>query len=449
MDMKIFLCTVITVAIVFISISDIKAALPDTIYRVGATETPGFTWGVFVKDSLAYIADRSSLTIVDVSDPSNPIVISSVSPGVIQPAVVTVVDTFAHTINIGPQFAIASVADPLAPYQIGWTNIPVFNFAEPKGLFVSDTLAYLPDAEEGLVIVNVADPSFPSVISVYNTPGVAVDLFMRDSLVYIADYDSLQIINVINPLSPIRVGALPLSNRCFDVAVIGDYAFVTVESNIGTDGLLEVVDVSDPTNPSTVESAFLDGDPRSIYVSGNYAYVAAADHFLPTVEGGLRVVDVSIPSSVILIASYETPGDPRDVFVVGDLVYVADYDSLQIFRHISVGIEENDNENLQVQNVELLQNQPNPFNKLTAISYQIPQTPFNKGGSRGIHVSLNVYDISGRIVETLVNEYQDPGIYQVKWDRNVQGSGIYFYRLSTRIEQDGDFTQTRKMILLR
>jgi hypothetical protein len=89
----------------------------------------------------------------------------------------------------------------------------------------------------------------------------------------------------------------------------------------------------------------------------------------------------------------------------------------------------------------LANNYPNPFNPVTTITYGI---------DRRASVTLRIYDVSGRLVRTLVNEMQEPGNrYTVTWDgrngfgRNVS-SGIYFCRLTT-----GTRTSTRKMVLLR
>ena len=90
----------------------------------------------------------------------------------------------------------------------------------------------------------------------------------------------------------------------------------------------------------------------------------------------------------------------------------------------------------------LEQNYPNPFNPSTRISYEI------EAGVRG-KVTLNVYDVTGARVRTLVDESAKPGLHTVAWDgRNARGeavgSGIYFYRLSTPAR-----TFTRKMVLLK
>ncbi|MBK7105999.1 MAG: T9SS type A sorting domain-containing protein [Ignavibacteriae bacterium] len=83
----------------------------------------------------------------------------------------------------------------------------------------------------------------------------------------------------------------------------------------------------------------------------------------------------------------------------------------------------------------LFQNYPNPFNPSTSIKYTI--------GSYQL-VTLKVYDILGRGIATLVNEYKLAGSYETEFDASKLVSGIYFYKLNT-----GSFTEIRKMILLR
>lgn len=90
----------------------------------------------------------------------------------------------------------------------------------------------------------------------------------------------------------------------------------------------------------------------------------------------------------------------------------------------------------------LYQNYPNPFNPATKIRYSIPQTVLNSNNVQS--VILKVYDVLGREIKTLVNEKQTPGNYSVNFNAGNLSSGIYFYSLSA-----GNFTETKKMILLR
>jgi len=97
-----------------------------------------------------------------------------------------------------------------------------------------------------------------------------------------------------------------------------------------------------------------------------------------------------------------------------------------------------------VAHVRLYQNHPNPFNPSTRISFTIPG-----GSSAHQYVRLAVYDVTGRLVKTLVNEVLPGGRYEVSWDgRNEHGeqvaSGIYFANLTSK-----GVRITRKMVLLR
>ena len=69
----------------------------------------------------------------------------------------------------------------------------------------------------------------------------------------------------------------------------------------------------------------------------------------------------------------------------------------------------------------LNQNYPNPFNPVTKISYQLPEA-----GS----VSLQIYNVLGKLVTTLVNERQNSGTFEVQFDGKELSSGVYFYRLN-------------------
>ena len=83
----------------------------------------------------------------------------------------------------------------------------------------------------------------------------------------------------------------------------------------------------------------------------------------------------------------------------------------------------------------LEQNYPNPFNPSTSIKYQLPENGF---------VTIKVYDMLGNEIATLVNEVQEAGNHSVEFDAATVSSGIYFY-----IMQAGNFTQTKKMTLLK
>lgn len=93
---------------------------------------------------------------------------------------------------------------------------------------------------------------------------------------------------------------------------------------------------------------------------------------------------------------------------------------------------------------ELYQNRPNPFNPTTQIDFYIDGS---SGGAE--HVSLEVFNILGQTVKTLMDQTLQPGPYTVTWDGtdkdgNLAASGVYLYRLKV-----GDADKTKKMVLLK
>ncbi|MFH1195182.1 MAG: T9SS type A sorting domain-containing protein [bacterium] len=119
-----------------------------------------------------------------------------------------------------------------------------------------------------------------------------------------------------------------------------------------------------------------------------------------------------------------------DVTIASDhLPVVADFDLSPIS---SIGMSDSIH---QPKEFILFQNYPNPFNASTVISFQ--SSVFSK-------IKITIYDVLGREIAELVNEYKDPGLYEVEFDGSKLQSGIYFCKLQT-----GFYTLAIKMIALK
>jgi hypothetical protein len=114
---------------------------------------------------------------------------------------------------------------------------------------------------------------------------------------------------------------------------------------------------------------------------------------------------------------------------------------------LTVGINASDavlslsrDEELLPEKFALHQNYPNPFNPITTLRYDLPENSI---------VRITIYNVQGREIKVLVNQYQEAGYKSVRWNAtNNYGkpisAGMYFYKIRA-----GEFTQTRKMLLLK
>jgi len=110
---------------------------------------------------------------------------------------------------------------------------------------------------------------------------------------------------------------------------------------------------------------------------------------------------------------------------IGGGVYVTEFSTTSV-KTANNGI---------IRGYRLDQNYPNPFNPTTVIDYQLPAMSI---------VSLKVYDMLGREVQTLVNGRQEAGLHSVTFNPRFLASGLYFYRLKA-----GSYSETKKLVVLR
>lgn len=147
------------------------------------------------------------------------------------------------------------------------------------------------------------------------------------------------------------------------------------------------------------------------------------------------------------IPSYATGGPidllekiPATAYTIGnEIKFASPARSIQFVlvepgTHVLTSVKGNGSAEIAEQYI-LRQNYPNPFNPQTTISFSITQRD---------HVVLKVYDILGREIATLVNEYKSAGTYEVRFNASSLSSGVYYYTLHT-----GRGVQTKQMLLLK
>ncbi|MBK9097342.1 MAG: T9SS type A sorting domain-containing protein [bacterium] len=167
------------------------------------------------------------------------------------------------------------------------------------------------------------------------------------------------------------------------------------------------------TGLDTLYGAF----PPNVYIYDYFELVDSAN-FLP-----LSLSDSPTDSH---------PNEACTELVAPDFVQKAFNAAINYEVGIPTGIRESI---LKPNSYSLNQNYPNPFNPTTEINFSLA-----KSGN----ISLIIYDISGSVVDTLVDGYMNEGKHSVIFNAEGLNSGVYFYRLKT-----DNFTSTRKMILIK
>ena len=206
-------------------------------------------------------------------------------------------------VGSGPRLVVLDVTPDREPTKVGETS--------PLATWVSDiavvgTYAYVGVGQDGLRVINVANPSVPLVIGSF-TGGSVGALQVVGHYAYVVDSGAgLRVLDVADPAHPTQVGVYAASYPR-DVTVLGHYAYLA-----GTYMGLNIVDVADPTRPTLVGS-YQASFASSVEVVGHYAYL---------LEGSLDILDVSNPAAPVEVGSYTNMHGTSQVHVAFGLAYV-------------------------------------------------------------------------------------------------------------------------------
>jgi hypothetical protein len=274
-----------------------------------------------VSGTLAYLAEGSQFTILDISMPSVPRRIGGYTTSDVVMDV-DIVGTLAYlSLELGG-LLILDVGDPTAPRVLSQTDTPGQAFST----LVRDNIAYVCDGFAGLLLLDVSDPARPQQLGRARTDAAYVmDLVGTMAFVSVNSSDQIVRVDVSNPRAPKTLGGdgAVEYGGVYDLQVVGNRVFAAT----GSDGLTVVQFIpSDVYGPwYWIADYKIAGGARSIRVLDDTAYVTSS-------RGELLIIDVRDVRQMRLLGSFDTPGRSPDVRIAGNLAYVADGDSLQVLN---------------------------------------------------------------------------------------------------------------------
>jgi hypothetical protein len=473
-----------------LDVSDPTAPLETGLYLM-----PEDCWpiGFDCSNGCAIIAARfHGLRVVDVSSPGAAEEIGCYVPphgpafGVAASRDFAYVSTQSDSENL----VIYDVSDPSAPTEV---RSLIFE-GRPKWISVYGKHLYVPgvvaNSFPGVSVLDISNPAEPSAAAFWSLPqrpsaGVPMSVERYGNYAFVATaYGGVQIYEVSHLDQPITLGSWtrfdPMTNQDFgvrNVKVAWPYVFAPDQAY----GLY-VLDVSDPHNIVEVASYQTPGeawwvdispdrnylyladftsglrifdvsDPRALVEVGfvkknlemvNSVWASEDSIYVTDSQGmGLRVYDVSDPTTPKEVAYHETPGvHPIGLALANGLIYVSECTHFEIFEIMSEPTSVADDNHLasSVSDYKISAVYPNPlrasaFNAATRIVFDLTEAG---------EVTLQLYDINGQKVRTLLNGRYTAGRYAHVIEASGLASGFYILRL----EANGQ-THSRRLTLIK
>lgn len=258
---------------------------------------------VFVSGDYAYLAEEDYLSVLDVSDPASPTLKSAINtPGYAYG--VFVEDGLAFVADYEDGLTIVDVSDPSSLSIIGTCDTPDL----AQAVIVQGNYAYVADGESGLQVIDVTSPFSPIIVGNYNTSHHAYDVEVDGNYAYVADSESgLQILDITDPTNVIFSGSYDTPDWARSVNVALDHAFVADRAS----GLL-VFDISDPTNPLLTGNYNTPGEAINLAIDGFYACVADLSEGLAVI----KVFDTVADTVSNLAQSLKINSNDDDIYSV-------------------------------------------------------------------------------------------------------------------------------------
>jgi len=395
---------------------------------------------LFTKDNIDYAlvgqdnqteSHAGLMRVMDVSDPGNPVLVSTLEiPGSVYAITTDGSDyafikvasegTFPFLANKLYQINISDLGNPyiISEYQldlifgytaskslslynnnlyvVGFETFSIFNYDGNVLVLIGSTpvlgengfgikitnsdYGYIAGGDQGFQIYNISDPTNPLFMTYFVTDGQAVGLDVVNDYAYVADNDNGLVILDISQNIATFISQLNTASPAMLVTVSNATAYITLEN-----GDFEFIDVSDPYSPQSLGTYNSSGDVKEIAVSSTNSYLHIADYF-----------DYAILESLFVVGLPEIPGS-------------TEMNTFTIY--------------------------PNPVVSTIYLTFDMENEK---------SVNIRLFDVFGRNVKTLLNQQIGEGKHTLQFDASDLSQGIYFIKVN-----HGSGQMTEKIIIAR
>jgi hypothetical protein len=276
---------------------------------------------VCVIDTIAFIVgnyiSNGYIGILNISDPKNPYLVNSYSLPCENPIGLTVQDSIVYVVNDSEGFMLVNISDLFNPFICGYIDLTA------RDISVSLPYAYVAASwNQGMRVINVANPSNPYQISQFNATHESRDVWVTWPYAYVADGSGgFRILDISNVQNPYEVSFCWIPHEVQSVFVVDTLAYIT--SHVENQGL-RIINIKDSYNPVVIGQCALPGHTYALFVKDTFAYVTDTDWFWG--HAGLRIINISDPSNPYQVNYYATNWDCNGIFVRDSLAYFTEND---------------------------------------------------------------------------------------------------------------------------
>ncbi|MBU0691427.1 T9SS type A sorting domain-containing protein [bacterium] len=370
--------------------------------------------------SIAYVRESYNLSILDVSDPLNPLELSRFEPFTYGFSNFELSGNTAFLVGYDFECLKAiDVSDPAHPELIGTFSMDDY----PYAIAVFNHYAVL-GGGAGAHIIDLSDPANMTEVGFYPCLGGCLGVEADDQYVYVVDFDNsfyneiIVALDMADPTNPAPAITWDASECWNNLATANGLVFAST-----SDGIL-IFDTNNlqSTSPIATLNYFeqYQSSSTAIHVADNRLYLSLWNY-------GIIVYDIQDAANPQFAGCFDTPGNALNSATNGDILYLADGSNFGIYDCLQAVNDVPHNPAARISEFALLSNYPNPFNSTTQIRFEV-------AGQN--HVSLAVFDMLGRQVTTLADQNFTTGTHVIPWNgTNASGdavaSGRYFVRAKT------------------
>ncbi|MCA9757838.1 MAG: hypothetical protein KDA27_18750 [Candidatus Eisenbacteria bacterium] len=296
-----------------VRVVDFSGASP---LQLGSIVLPGPIRGMDLADGFLYVADHEDgLRVIDVSDPANPVETgAAILPTPAED--VAVVGTLACVAAGAHGLSVIDVSNPAAPFEVGFYD-PGLDFED---VAASGTHAYVTGPYYDVYVVDISNPVNPVYSGVWDAATFGRDLVADGDRVFSAQDQFINVLDVSDPTNPTRIRGIVLATgrRAVGITVEQDMVYVSIA--VGSkDGALAAYEWDEALHTLTqVGEVTSHGTPDGVDVAGGRV-------FLEDNYQGLTAFDVSTPSAPVETGRWDTAGRTLGTTIHGDLILATDF----------------------------------------------------------------------------------------------------------------------------